>query len=131
LGSTITEAEYRRVFDSIQRDQVDGIMFSSEFEHYPYRFLLIKLVEQIRLPAIYVFPEQVEAGGLMSYGIDAKAAIRTQALQVAKILNGANPGDIPYEQVVRFELVINLKTAKALGLELPATLLGRADRVIE
>ena len=67
----------------------------------------------------------------MSYSIDAKAATRTMAGQAAEILNGANPGDMPFVQAVRFELVINLKTAKALGLELPATLLARADRVIE
>ena len=67
----------------------------------------------------------------MSYALDAKAAVRTMAMQAAEILKGANPGDMPYVQEVRFELVINLKTAKALGLELPATLLARADRVIE
>ena len=131
LGSTVTEAEYRRIFDSIQRDQVDGILFSSEFEHYPHRLTLIQLVQQIRLPAMHDSSDQVEAGALMSYGLDVKAAIRTAAIQAAEILNGANPGDMPYVQVVRFELVINLKTAKTLGLELPATLLARADRVIE
>jgi putative ABC transport system substrate-binding protein len=67
----------------------------------------------------------------MSYALDVKAAIRTIAMQTAEILNGSNPGDMPYVQVVRFELVINLKTAKSLGLELPATLLARAGRVIE
>jgi putative ABC transport system substrate-binding protein len=66
LGNTVTEAEYRRIFDSIQRDQVDGILFSNETEHYRYRFLQVQLVQQIRLPAIYSFPDQVEAGGLMS-----------------------------------------------------------------
>jgi putative tryptophan/tyrosine transport system substrate-binding protein len=131
LGSPVTEAEYRRVFDSIQRDQVDGIMFSAEFEHYPHRFLQVQLVQQIRLPAIYNIPDQVEAGGLMSYAPDLKASIRTMAMQAAEILNGANPGDMPYVQEVRFELVINLKTAKAIGLELPVTLLARADKVIE
>jgi ABC-type uncharacterized transport system substrate-binding protein len=131
LGSTVTEAEYRRIFNSIQRDQVDGILFSNETEHYRYRFLLVQLVEQIRLPAMYFSSDQVEAGGLMSYAVDAKAALRTLAMQAAEVLNGANPGDMPFIQAVRFELVINLKTAKALGLELPATLLARADRVIE
>ena len=131
LGSTVTEAEYRRIFDSIQRDQVDGIVFSAEFEHYNHRFLLAQLVQQIRLPAIYDTSAYVDAGGLMSYALDVKAAIRTMAMQAGEILKGANPGDMPYVQVVRFELVINLKTAKALGLELPATLLARADRVIE
>ena len=67
----------------------------------------------------------------MSYAVDVKDATRTLAMQAAEILKGANPGDMPYVQGVRFELAINLKTAKALGLELPATLLARADRVIE
>jgi putative ABC transport system substrate-binding protein len=93
--------------------------------------LLVQLVQQIRLPAIYGSSDQVEAGGLMSYAVDAKAALRTLAMQASEVLNGANPGDMPFVQAVRFELVINLKTAKALGFELPATLLARADRVIE
>jgi putative ABC transport system substrate-binding protein len=131
LGSAVTEAEYRRVFDSIQRDQVDGIIFSAEFEHYPHRLLLVQLVQQIRLPAIHEVSDYVEAGGLMSYGLDVKPAVRTMAKQAAEILKGANPGDMPYVQEVRFELVINLKTAKSLGLELPPSLLARADRLIE
>jgi len=131
VGSPVTEAEYRRVFDSIQRDQVDGIIFSAEFEHYSHRVLLGQLTQQIRLPVMHDIADYVEAGGLMSYALDVKAAVRTQAQQAAEILKGANPGDMPYVQVVRFELVINLKTAKGLGLELPATLLARADRVIE
>jgi putative ABC transport system substrate-binding protein len=131
VDSPVNEAEYRRVFDSIQRDQVDGIIFSAEYEHQPHRFLLIQLVRQIRLPAVHIFPDEVEAGGLMSYSLDPKPAFRTIAMQTAEILNGANPGDMPYVQVVRFELAINLKTARAIGLELPATLLARADKVIE
>jgi putative tryptophan/tyrosine transport system substrate-binding protein len=131
VGSTVTEAAYRRVFDSIQRDQVDGILFSAEFEHYPYRFLLAQLVQQIRLPAMHDSSVYVEAGGLMSYALNLKDALRTMARQVAEILTGANPGDMPYVQGVRFELVINLKTAKTLGLEFPTTLLARADKVIE
>jgi len=131
VGSPVTEAAYRRVFDSIQRNQVDGILFSAETEHFRYLALLVQLVQQIRLPAIYSAPSYVEAGGLMSYALDVKDATRTMARQIAEILNGANPGEMPYVQAVRFELVINLKTAKALGLELPATLLARADRVIE
>ena len=131
VGSPATEAEYRRLFDSIQRDQVDGILFSAEFEHYAHRFLLAQLVQQIRLPSMHDNSVYVEAGGLMSYALDLKAANRTLAMQVAEVLKGANPGDMPYIQAVRFELAINLKTAKALDLELPATLLASADRVIE
>ncbi|MDI1266202.1 MAG: ABC transporter substrate-binding protein [bacterium] len=131
VDSPVTEAEYRRVFDSIQRDQIDGIFFSAEFEHQPHRRLAIQLVQQIRLPAVHIFPDDVEAGALMSYALDAKAAFRTMSAQAVEILKGANPGDMPYVQGVHYELAINLKTAKALGLELPATLLARADKVIE
>jgi ABC-type uncharacterized transport system substrate-binding protein len=131
VKSPFNEAEYRRAFDTIRRDQVDGLIFSAEFEHQPHRFLLIQLLQQIRLPAMHNFPDDVEAGALMSYALDPKPALRTMAKQAAEILNGANPGDMPYVQVVHFELAINLKTAKALSLELPATLLARADRVIE
>jgi ABC-type uncharacterized transport system substrate-binding protein len=131
VKSPVNEAEYRRVFDSIHRDQVDGLMFSAEFEHQPHRFLIIQLLQQARLPAIHIFPDDVEAGALMSYALDPKPPLLTMAKQAAQILNGANPGDMPYVQVVHFELAVNLKTAKVLGLELPAALLARADRVIE
>ena len=131
LDSPVTEAEYRRVFDSIQRDQVDGIIFSAEFEHYPHTLAIVRLEQQIRLPTIHEVSEFVEAGSLMSYGLDWRPAVRTMAIKSAEILKGANPGDMPYVQEVRFELVINLKTAKSLGLELPQSLLARADRLIE
>jgi putative ABC transport system substrate-binding protein len=131
LDSPVTEAEYRRVFDSIQRDQVDGIIFSAEFEHYPHTLAIVRLEQQIRLPTIQSISEFVEAGSLMSYGLDWRPAVRTMAIKSAEILKGANPGDMPYVQAVRFELVINLKTAKSLGLELPLSLLARADRLIE
>ena len=131
LGSTINEAEYRRVFSSLQRDQVDGIVFSEDGEHYGYRFLLVKLVQQIGVPAIYMFRDQAEAGGLMSYSWDIKSAARRNAMQVAEILNGGNLTEMPYVQEARFELVINLKTAKALGIEIPAGLVASANAVIE
>jgi putative tryptophan/tyrosine transport system substrate-binding protein len=131
VDSPVTEAEYRRVFDSIQRDQVDGIIFSAEFEHYPHTLAIVRLEQQIRLPTIHEVSEFVEAGSLMSYGLDWRPAVRIVAIKSAEILKGANPGDMPYVQEVRFELVINLKTAKSLGLELPPSLLARADRFIE
>ena len=131
VNSPYDEAEYRRVFSSIQRDQVDGIVFSEDGEHYAYRFLLVKLVQQIGVPAIYTFRDQAEAGGFMSYSWDIKGALSRNAAQVAEILNGSNPGDMPYVQEVRFELVINLKTAKALGIEIPPGLVATANAVIE
>ena len=131
LGAAKDEAEYRRVLSSIQPDQVDGIAVAEESETYAYRFLLVQLVAQLRILAIYVYRDQTEAGGLMSYSYDFKNAVRTSARQVVDILHGANPSEMPYEQASRFELVINLKTAKALGLEIPAGLVAGAAAVIE
>jgi ABC-type uncharacterized transport system substrate-binding protein len=84
-----------------------------------------------RLPAMFVFRSYVESGGLMSYGVEQLAMYRRIAVYVAKILNGTKPADLPVEQPTKFELVVNLKTAKALGIELPTSILLRADEVIE
>ena len=83
------------------------------------------------MPAIYQFPEFVEAGGLMSYGANLAQQYHRAATYVDKILRGAKPADLPVEQPTKFELVINLKTAKALGLTIPQSLLVRADQVIQ
>jgi putative tryptophan/tyrosine transport system substrate-binding protein len=84
-----------------------------------------------RLPTMFVFKSYVEAGGLMSYGVEQLAMYRRIGLYVAKILNGTKPADLPVEQPTKFELIVNLKTAKAIGIELPTSILLRADEVIE
>ena len=131
VKSPYDEAEYRRVFSSIQRDQLDGAILSDEGEHFTKKLLLVQLIGQIRLPAIYPARDQVEAGGLMAYVSDVNSAIRRQVAQAVEVLRGANPGDIPYFQSDRFELVINLRTAKELGLEIPDGLVAGAAAVIE
>jgi putative tryptophan/tyrosine transport system substrate-binding protein len=125
------EAEYRRVFSSMEQDRVDSLMVSDEPEHGSYRATIIELAAKDRIPTIYPFREYVEIGGLMAYSIDLADVYRRLANLLDRILRGANPGDIPFYQPTKFELSINLKTAKALGLEMPAMLLGRADEVIE
>ncbi|HEX6497198.1 MAG TPA: ABC transporter substrate binding protein, partial [Acidobacteriaceae bacterium] len=84
-----------------------------------------------RVPGVFVNRENVAAGGLMSYGADFNDMYRRAAFYVDKILHGENPADLPVEQVAKYALVINLKTAKALGIEVPGSLLARADEVIE
>jgi putative ABC transport system substrate-binding protein len=92
---------------------------------------LAALALKHRLPGMFPFKENVVAGGLMSYGADPNYLYRRAATYIDKILKGAKPADLPVEQASKYELVINLKTANALGLDLPATVLARADEVIE
>ena len=131
LGSAFNEAEYQRVFRSMEQDRADALMVSDEPEHVTYRATIVELAAKGRIPAIYPLREFVEVGGLMAYSIDLADIYRRLANLIDKILRGANPGDIPFYQPTKFELSINLKTAKALGLEMPAMLLARADEVIE
>ena len=100
-------------------------MLASERRH------LVALAAKNRLPAVYPLREFVDAGGLMAYGANFADSYRRAATYVDKILKGAKPGDLPVEQATKFELIINLKTAKALGLTIPPALLQRADQVIE
>jgi len=95
------------------------------------RQLILDRVAVFKLPAIYQWPETAEAGGLAGYGPRLSEVNRQKARQVIKIFRGARPADIPVEQPDRFELVINLHTAKAIGLVVPPTLLDLADKVIE
>lgn len=106
-----------------------NVLASSLFSRY--RTQIIGRVATARLPAIYQWPEMAEEGGLMAYGPRFVVLYRQQALQVIKVLKGTKPADIPIEQPTKFELVVNLKTAKTLGLTVPPALVLRADEVIE
>ena len=119
-------------FDSASKavPGADGLLFLESPLFTTHRARLAELAARSRLPAIYGQREYVEVGGLMSYGTHFKDLYRRAAWYVDKILKGANPGDLPVEQPTKFELVINLKTAKDLGLTIPPSLLQRADQVI-
>lgn len=131
LESPINEAEYRRVFDAMQRDHVDGVLISADSENYTYRLLLGKLTLEYRLPAICSYSDSVRAGALMSYAYDLKGGARRIAALIVEVLNGRKPAETPFFLETRFELAINLKSAKELGLEIPPGLVARADEVIE
>jgi len=96
-----------------------------------HRKRIIELTAKFRLPTIYYFRYFVSDGGLLSYGPDEMAIFQRTAGYVDRILRGANPSDLPVQQPTKFELVINLNTAKEMGIEIPAALLARADEVIE
>jgi putative tryptophan/tyrosine transport system substrate-binding protein len=111
--------------------RVDALYVAAEPLVFLNRGQISTLALDARLPTIYGVREYVEAGGLVSYGPNFADLFRRSADLVDKILRGAKPGDIPIEQPTKFDLVINLKTAQALGLDVPATLLACADEVIE
>jgi len=131
LEGTIDEAQYRETFTAMERNRVDAMLVSGESTNFTHRQLIVDLAAKTRIPALYSIPESVELGGLMAYGYDSAIAYSRAANVIDQILKGVSAGEIPFYQATKFELVINLKTAKALGLELPATLLGSADEVIE
>jgi putative ABC transport system substrate-binding protein len=119
-------------FATIERARVDALFVADTATFFwAYRGTVVEFAAKQRLPASYPFDRYVAAGGLMSYGINYKDIFRRSATYVDKILKGANPGDLPIEQPTTLELAINLKTAKALGLTIPPSLLLRADQVIE
>jgi putative ABC transport system substrate-binding protein len=123
--------DFSRAFAAVKRGQADALTVLSSPVFLGERRRLADLAKKNRLPTVSTFPEYVDAGGLMSYGPSGLELLRRAAGYVDKILKGARPGDLPVEQPTTFELIVNLKTARALGLTIPSSMLGRADRVIE
>jgi ABC-type uncharacterized transport system substrate-binding protein len=123
--------DYTSVFAAITRDRADAILPADSGPNLGARRQIIAFAAQARLPAIYPFREFVEDGDLISYGVQLPDLFRRAARYVDKVLKGAKPADLPVEQPTKFELVINLKTAKALGLTIPPSVLVRADEVIQ
>src|SRR5262245_29677544 len=124
--------DFGGAFSDVQKHRTEALIVSSSPFFYAHRTRLVEVAAKHRLPTIYHQSEFViGSGGLMSYGPDFRDLFRRSAAYVDKILKGAKPGDLPVQQPAKFELVINLKTAKALGLTIPRSLLQRADLVIE
>jgi putative ABC transport system substrate-binding protein len=118
-------------FEAAKRDHADAMIVLGNTLVFGLRARVADLALHHRLPALYELPSYAYAGGLIAYGPSDTEYYRRAAVYVDKILKGAKPGDLPVEQPTKFELVINLKTAKALGLDVPPMLLARADEVIE
>jgi putative tryptophan/tyrosine transport system substrate-binding protein len=123
--------DFEPAFETARKESVHALLTSPSPLLNTVRERIVELAAKNRLPAMYGSSEFVEAGGLMSYAPSYVYLFRRAAIYVDKILRGAKPADLPVEQATKFELVINLKTAKALGLTIPPSLLARADQVIE
>lgn len=124
-------AEFPRAFEAAGAGHADALFVTAQPFTNQHRAQILDLVAKHRLPAIYTLRSFVDAGGLMSYGPSQADQYRRAATYVDRILKGAQPADLPVEQPTKFELVINLRAARALGLTIPAGLLQRADQVIE
>jgi putative tryptophan/tyrosine transport system substrate-binding protein len=126
-----TTADVDTAFATLVRERADAVAIAASGFFFFQRDRLVALATQYRLPAVYPWRDAVSAGGLMSYGASPSSAYRQAGVYAGRILKGENPSDLPVEQSVKVELVINLKAAKALGIIFPITLLGRADEVVE
>ena len=128
-GGTIAEIE--RVFAEMAEHRPDAVLITGEGDLYANRQLIAALAQKYRMPTMCPYRDYVDAGGLMAYTVDLAELLRRMARDVQQVLNGTKPGEIPIYQPTKFELLINQKTAKLLGLTLPPTLLSRADEMIE
>jgi putative ABC transport system substrate-binding protein len=127
----IEPKDIENAFKAVKDGRAEAILVLGSPVLNTRRAQLTALAARSRLPATYTRPEYVEAGGLMYYATNYNDLFRRAAYYVDKILKGAKPGDLPVEQPTKFELVINLKTAKQIGLTIPPNVLARADRVIK
>jgi putative ABC transport system substrate-binding protein len=131
VGALGRDEDLERAFESAVRQKAGGVVVGLDTLLQTYRKPIVDLAARHRLPAIYQAREFVEAGGLIVYAVSYPHMYRRAASYVDRILKGAKPGALPIEQPSRFELVINLGAARALGLTIPRALLARADEVLE
>jgi putative tryptophan/tyrosine transport system substrate-binding protein len=129
--NTSTSSEIDAAFAALQRERPDALFIAPDASFGSRRLQIISLAARDRIPAAYSSRDTVAAGGLMSYGTDFTDMFRQVGVYTGNILKGAKPADLPVVQSTKFELVINLKTAKALGLTIQESLLATADEVIQ
>jgi putative tryptophan/tyrosine transport system substrate-binding protein len=126
-----SEEDYRRFFLATSKDGADALLIYASAEHITKQLLIVQLAATFRLPTIYPYRTLVEGGGLMAYGTDTGEVFRQSARLVDRILKGSKPSDVPFSLPTKFELLINLTTAKELALTMPPSLLSLADDLIE
>jgi len=129
--SASNQSEIDTAFAILAREQAGALLTNSESLFMVYSDHLAALTARHALPALYAYRENATAGGLMSYGSNFLNAARELGLYTGRILKGEKPGDLPVQQATKIDFVINMKTARSLGIEVPLPLLGRADEVIE
>jgi putative ABC transport system substrate-binding protein len=126
-----SQSEIDAAFATLIREQAGALLTNSESLFMVHSNHLAKLTARHRMPALYAYRENVMAGGLMSYGADFLTAARELGVYAGRVLKGEKPGDLPVQQAAKIDFVINVKTAKALGITVSPALLARADEVIE
>jgi putative ABC transport system substrate-binding protein len=125
------DAQLRRSFAEMAEAHTDAILLDGSGSFLAFRALLAELAANSRIPVVYPYRDYIEQGGLMAFALDLGELAERMASDVHQIFGGANAADIPFYLPNKFQLILNLKAAKAIGIELPPTLLGRADEVIE
>jgi putative tryptophan/tyrosine transport system substrate-binding protein len=123
--------DFERAFAAMAKGRAEGLVTVGGNLYFAHRASIVELAARHRLASIFAVRAFADAGGLMTYGADTAESFRRAATYVDKILRGARPGDLPIEQATKLQLVVNLRTARALGLKLPPSLLARADEIIE
>ena len=131
IESPIQGEEYRRILAAMTQEHVDAVIIGDQTENITYRQLIVDLVRAAKPPAIFPYREYSEIRALTVYGPSATDGYRRLAAYIDQILKGAHPGDLPIYLATKFDLLINLETAKAIGITIPPSLLVRADEVIE